>query len=71
MRLSFILLATTSTLFAHRDTVTATAINDVALTALTAMSLGFLHFADADQSISDHSQFLRGNKIADGSNEER
>ncbi|ETI41644.1 hypothetical protein F441_13095 [Phytophthora nicotianae CJ01A1] len=69
MRLGFILLVTISTLFAHRDVVTASAINNVALTG--AMSLGFQHLVGADESVSDQSRFLRGNKIAENDNEER
>ncbi|ETK81691.1 hypothetical protein L915_12826, partial [Phytophthora nicotianae] len=69
MRLGFTLLVTISTLFAHRDAATAAAVNDVALTG--AMSLGFLHLVGADESVSDQSRFLRGNKIAENENEER
>ncbi|ETO70288.1 hypothetical protein F444_13216 [Phytophthora nicotianae P1976] len=69
MRLGYFLLATTLTLIAHRDVVTATAINGVALTG--AVSLGFMHPVGADESISDQSRFLRGNKIAENENEER
>ncbi|ETI41613.1 hypothetical protein F441_13121 [Phytophthora nicotianae CJ01A1] len=69
MRLGFILLVTTSTLFAHGDAVTATAINNAALTG--AMSLGFLQLIGADERVSDQFRFLRGSKIAENENEER
>ncbi|KAF1785530.1 hypothetical protein GQ600_22799 [Phytophthora cactorum] len=69
MRLTYIVMAAASILSAHHDTVTASAANDVALTGV--VSLGFLHHVSADQRIGNQSRFLRGNKIAEGDNEER
>ncbi|KAF1786249.1 hypothetical protein GQ600_5014 [Phytophthora cactorum] len=69
MRPSYIVVAAASILSAHHDTLTASAANDVALTGV--VSLGFLQLVGADQRISDEPRFLRGNKIAEGDNEER
>ncbi|ETO70182.1 hypothetical protein F444_13313 [Phytophthora nicotianae P1976] len=68
MRLSYILVVAASILSAHHEIVAAAG-NDVALTAV--MSFGFLYLADADQSISHQSRFLRGDKITEDENEER
>ncbi|POM61695.1 Secreted RxLR effector peptide protein [Phytophthora palmivora] len=68
MRVPCILLAAVVTLFVHQVPVIASVGSEVALTGVT--SLGLLHFVGADQSVSDQSRFLRGNKI-EGDTEER
>ncbi|KAJ8571931.1 hypothetical protein ON010_g4902 [Phytophthora cinnamomi] len=69
MHLPYILMAAVSTLSVHQVPVTASVGSDVALTG--AMSLVFLHFVSADQSVSDHTRFLRCNNIDEGDEEER
>ncbi|EEY70615.1 secreted RxLR effector peptide protein, putative [Phytophthora infestans T30-4] len=69
MRLNYVLLAAASTLLARHVTSTPYSANDVALTGV--MSLGFIHFVGADQSVSDQSRFLRGGNIDEYDNEER
>ncbi|EEY70605.1 secreted RxLR effector peptide protein, putative [Phytophthora infestans T30-4] len=68
MRLTYVLLAAASTLFARHVTSTPYFANDVALTGV--LSLGFIHFVGADQSVSDQSRFLRGGSIDEDDNEE-
>ncbi|EEY70613.1 secreted RxLR effector peptide protein, putative [Phytophthora infestans T30-4] len=69
MRLTYVLLAAASILFARHVISTPYFANDVALTGV--LSLGFIHFVGADQSVSDQSRFLRGGNIDEDDNEER
>ncbi|POM59691.1 Secreted RxLR effector peptide protein [Phytophthora palmivora] len=69
MRLPYVLIATVLALSDHQVPITASGGSDVALTGV--MSLGGFRHVGADQSVSDKSQFLRGNNIAEGDKEER
>ncbi|KAI9990498.1 hypothetical protein PInf_021526 [Phytophthora infestans] len=70
MRLSYILVAVVSTLFAHHDTASASTGTDVALAGV--LSLGLLHLVSADQSFTEPQRLLSGNhKVGEGIKEER
>ncbi|OWZ18674.1 RxLR effector protein [Phytophthora megakarya] len=67
MRVPYVVMAAVLAFSFHQVPVTGG--SDVALTGV--ISTGGMRLGGADESVSNHSRFLRGNNIANGDKEER